>query len=81
MISKLLSGTLSKINSLLAAWRIFARANQVMVQRGDVMRWMTQKWIVPREGETVWDVVLDAMMALFCAAVATEVIRIVLSAL
>jgi hypothetical protein len=48
---------------------------------GAVMRWMTQKWIVPREGETVWDVVLDATMALFSAAVATEVIQIVFSAL
>ena len=45
------------------------------------MRWMTQKWIFPREGETTWDVALDAMMALFSAAVATEVIKIIISTL
>jgi len=44
------------------------------------MRWMTQKLIVPREGETVWDAVFDATMALFGAAVATEVIQIIFSA-
>jgi hypothetical protein len=72
---------MSEINSLLGAWRILTKANQAMVLTGAVMRWITDKWIVPREGETVWDVVLDAMMALFSAAVATEVIQIVFSAL
>ena len=45
------------------------------------MRWMMQKWIVPKEDETVWDVLLDATMALFSAAVATEVIQITFSTL
>jgi hypothetical protein len=80
MISELLSGTLRKINLLSTAWRIFARANQPIVLIGAVMRWMTQKLIVPREGETVWDAVFDATMALFGAAVATEVIQIIFSA-
>ena len=44
------------------------------------MHWMTQRWIVPNEGETIWDVVLDAVMALFSAAVVTEVIQIIFSA-
>jgi hypothetical protein len=44
------------------------------------MGWITQRWIAPKEGETVWDVVLDALMALFSAAVATEVIQIIFSA-
>jgi hypothetical protein len=43
------------------------------------MRWVMQKWIVPREGETMWDVVIDAMMALLSAAVATEVIQLIVS--
>jgi hypothetical protein len=81
MISDLLSSTLSKINSISAAWRMLAKAKSGDFLAGAVMRWMTQKWIVPREGETVWDVVLDATMALFSAAVATEVIQIVFSAL
>jgi len=41
------------------------------------MRWMMQRWIVPKEHETVWDVLLDATMALLSAAVATEVIQII----
>jgi len=36
-----------------------------------------QEWIVPKEHETVCDVLLDATMALFSAAVATEVIQII----
>ncbi len=43
------------------------------------MRRLTQKWIVPKDHETVWDVVLDAMMALFSAAVATKLIQIILA--
>jgi hypothetical protein len=43
------------------------------------MRWMIQKWIVPKEHETVYDVLLDATMALFSAAVATVVIQIIFS--
>ena len=45
------------------------------------MRWMIKKWIVPKEHETVYDVLLDATMALFGAAVATEVIQIIFSTL
>ena len=41
------------------------------------MRWLIQKCIVPKEHETVCDVLLDATMALFSAAVATEVIQII----
>ena len=44
------------------------------------MRWMP-KWIVPKEGETFRDVLLDATMAVLSAAVATEVIYIVFSTL
>ena len=43
------------------------------------MRWMTQKPIVPKEGETISDVVLDALLALFIAAIATELVRTILS--
>ncbi len=43
------------------------------------MRWVTEKWIVPKEGETVWDVIVDALMALFGAAVATELIQLIIS--
>jgi hypothetical protein len=43
------------------------------------MRWMTQKWIAPRDDETIWDVVLDVMMALFGAAILTQLIRLLLS--
>jgi hypothetical protein len=45
------------------------------------MRWIIQKWIVPKEDETICDVLLDATLALFSAAVATEVIQIVISTL
>ncbi len=41
------------------------------------MRWMTQKWIVPKEGETAWDVAVDAAVALFGAAVTTGLIRLI----
>jgi hypothetical protein len=44
------------------------------------MRWL-QKWIVSNEDETVYDVLLDATMALFSAAVATEIIQIIVSTL
>jgi hypothetical protein len=44
------------------------------------MRWM-QKWVVLKEDETVYDVLLDASTALFGAAIATEVIQLVFSAL
>jgi hypothetical protein len=39
------------------------------------MRWMTQKWIVSRKDETVWDLLIDAMIALFGAVVVTQLIR------
>ncbi len=41
------------------------------------MRWLTEKWIVPKEGETAWDVAIDAAVALFGAAVATELLRLI----
>lgn len=44
------------------------------------MRWL-QKWIVSRQDETLYDVLLDGTMALFSAAVATGVIQIVVSTL
>ena len=45
------------------------------------MRGMTQKWIVLKKDETVWDVVLDAMMALLGASIITLSIHIFLSIL
>jgi hypothetical protein len=39
------------------------------------MRWMTQKWIVSKKNESVWDVLIDAMIALFGAVVVTQFIR------
>jgi hypothetical protein len=42
---------------------------------------MMGKWVAPKEHETVWDVLLDATMALLGAAVATEVIQIIFSIL
>ena len=41
------------------------------------MRWIDQKWMVPKEGETAWDVAIDAAVALFGAAVATVFIRLI----
>lgn len=41
------------------------------------MRWMKRKWIVPKEGETAWDVAIDAAVALFGAAVTTEFLRLI----
>jgi hypothetical protein len=57
-------------------WRLGAS----FLKRGAAMRWL-QKWIVSKEDETLYDVLLDATMALFSAAVATEVIQIVVSTL
>lgn len=45
------------------------------------MRGMTQKWIVLKKDETVWDVVLDAMIALLGAAIITQIIHSLLSVL
>jgi hypothetical protein len=45
------------------------------------MRGMTQKWIVLKKDETVWDVVLDAMMALSGASIITQFIHLLLSVL
>ena len=73
-------GTLSKINSLFAAWRIVQMAEEVS-WIGAAMRRIIQEWIVLKEHETVYDVLLDATMALFSAAVATEVIQIIFSTL
>ncbi len=42
---------------------------------------MTQKWIVPKRDETVWDVVLDAMIALLGASIITQFMQLFLSAL
>ena len=42
------------------------------------MRWMV-KSIAPKEGENIADILLDTLMALFAAAVATEVIHIIFS--
>jgi hypothetical protein len=45
------------------------------------MRGMTQKWIVLKKDETVWDVVLDAMLALLGASIITQFIHVLLSVL
>lgn len=45
------------------------------------MRRMTQKWIVPKKDETVWDVVLDATMALLGASIITQFTQLLLSIL
>jgi hypothetical protein len=42
---------------------------------------MTQKWIASKKDETVWDVVIDAMIALFGAVVVTQFIRSLVSIL
>jgi len=42
------------------------------------MRWMLN-WVVPKEDENIYDVLLDATLALFSAAVATKMIQIVFS--
>ncbi len=39
------------------------------------MRWMTQRWIGSKKDETLWDVAIDAMIALFGAVVVTQFIR------
>ena len=39
------------------------------------MRWITQKWIVSEKDETLWDVLIDALIALFGAVVVTQLIR------
>jgi hypothetical protein len=43
------------------------------------MRWITQKWILSKKDETFWDVLIDAMIALFGAAVVTQFIRSLIS--
>ena len=43
------------------------------------MRWMTQKWIVSKKDETLWDVLIDAMIAMFGAVVVTQFIRSLVS--
>jgi hypothetical protein len=45
------------------------------------MRRMMQEWIAPKENETVWDVVRDAMVALLGASIITELIQLLFSAL
>ena len=45
------------------------------------MRGMTQKWIVLKKDETVWDVVFDAVIALLGAAIITQIIHSLLSVL
>jgi hypothetical protein len=42
------------------------------------MRWMLN-WIAPKDDEDIGDVLVDAMLALFSAAVATELIQIIFS--
>ncbi len=46
---------------------------------GAAMRRVMQEWIVPKGDETVWDVVLDALMALIGAAVIAQFIEFLLS--
>jgi len=45
------------------------------------MRWITQKWIVSEKDETLWDVLIDAMIALFGAVLITLFIRSLVSVL
>ncbi len=45
------------------------------------MRGMTQKWIVLKKDETVWDVVFDAILALLGASIITQFIHLLLSVL
>lgn len=40
-----------------------------------------QKWIVSRKDETVWDVLIDAVIALFGAVIVTQIIRLFVSIL
>jgi hypothetical protein len=42
---------------------------------------MTQKWMVPKNDETVWDIALDAMVALLVASIITQFIQLLLSIL
>jgi hypothetical protein len=51
------------------------------VSRMAAMRWMTQKWIVSKKDETLWDILIDAMIALFGAVVVTQFIRSLVSIL
>jgi len=43
------------------------------------MRGMIQKWMVLKDNETVWDVALDATIALLGAAALTQLIQLILS--
>jgi hypothetical protein len=45
------------------------------------MRQMMQEWIAPKKGETVWDVVGDAMVAMLGASIITELIQLLFSIL
>ena len=45
------------------------------------MRWMTQKWIFAKRDETVWDVLIDAMIAMFGAVTIAQFIRLLVSIL
>jgi hypothetical protein len=81
-VHQLSSAVLSEINLPLAARSIFVtpHANDTVAgsrRAGAAMRWINQNWMVPREGETAWDVAIDVAVALFGAAVATEFIRLI----
>jgi len=43
------------------------------------MRGMIQKWIVLKDNETVWDVALDATIALLGAAALTQLVQLIFS--
>ena len=43
------------------------------------MRGIIQKWIVLKDNETVWDIALDATVALLGAAALTQLIQLILS--
>jgi len=48
-------------------------------EAGAAMRGMIQKWMVLKDNETVWDVALDATIALLGAAALTQLIQLILS--
>ncbi|HTO62945.1 MAG TPA: hypothetical protein VMM15_16980 [Bradyrhizobium sp.] len=48
-------------------------------EAGAAMRGMIQKWIVLKDNETVWDVALDATIALLGAAALTQLVQLIFS--
>ena len=81
IVSGLVIGALRKINPLIddPVHRSSGEEQASFERSGAAMRWMTQKWIVLKENETIWDVAFDAVVAVLGAAGIVQLIQLLLS--